>query len=300
VFGNLFLKNDILAIDEYSGDIAFYNIDPEQASRTMTDINKYAVVVNPYDTGVVLGSTDDIYAEKDETISTEKSQLEREYVVEKGDTITTIANKFGIHVATILDRNNLKVDDIENIKSGQTIIIPSKDTSDSKQWLADLNYKKEEERKAAIALEQKKQAEALKKQQLALKAANDRNTVVRNTSSSRTTAKNNQVSSSRSSNTYAYGYCTWYAAQKRPDIPNRLGNGGAWYSNAQSQGLATGQTPQAGAVVVTGESWVGHVAYVESVNGNTITVSEMNYEGWNKVSTRTINASASTIKGYIY
>ncbi len=113
-------------------------------------------------------------------------------------------------------------------------------------------------------------------------------------------AKSAHISSTRSSNTYSYGYCTWYAAQKRPDLPNRLGNGGSWYNRAQRNGISTGKEPRAGAVIVTGESWAGHVGYVESINGNSITISEMNYNGWNRVSTRTISKNSAIVKGYIY
>jgi surface antigen len=95
--------------------------------------------------------------------------------------------------------------------------------------------------------------------------------------------------SSSAGNTYYYGYCTWYAKQRRPDLPNRLGNGGQWVANAAAQGYATGSAPRAGAVAET----TGHVAYVESVNGDgTIVISEMNGPaGWGVVGTRTVPAS---------
>lgn len=81
---------------------------------------------------------------------------------------------------------------------------------------------------------------------------------------------------SSSGNTYAWGYCTWYAKSMRPDLPNNLGNGGQWVANAARQGFATGSTPRAGAI---GEQ-PGHVVYVKSVNKNgTVNISEMNYNG---------------------
>jgi len=86
-------------------------------------------------------------------------------------------------------------------------------------------------------------------------------------------------------NRFAYGYCTWYVANKR-FIP-WLGNAIDWWPNARAYGQAEGQLPKVGAVMVTRESGYGHVAYVESVNGDgSWTVSEMNFIGWNKVSTR--------------
>ena len=98
-----------------------------------------------------------------------------------------------------------------------------------------------------------------------------------------------RAASSSAGNTYYYGYCTWYAKQRRPDLPNQLGNGGQWVANAAARGYATGTAPQAGAIAES----PGHVAYVESVNGDgTITLSEMNGPaGWGVVGTRTAPAS---------
>lgn len=98
--------------------------------------------------------------------------------------------------------------------------------------------------------------------------------------------------SSPCGNHFAYGYCTWYVANKRC-IP-WFGNANAWIYNAQAMGYATGSEPAVGAVYV--EPWLsgwGHVSYVESINGDgTFTVSEMNYIGWNTVSYRTISVGA--------
>lgn len=94
---------------------------------------------------------------------------------------------------------------------------------------------------------------------------------------------------STAGNTYGYGYCTWYVKNMRPDLPNNLGNADTWYIRAQAQGYAVGSVPQVGAVgVATGYM---HVVYVTAVNGNQVTVSEMNYNGWNVVSTRVTSSS---------
>lgn len=90
-------------------------------------------------------------------------------------------------------------------------------------------------------------------------------------------------------NTYYAGYCTWYAKDRRPDLPNMLGNGGQWVANAAARGFATGSAPRVGAIAET----PGHVAYVEAVHGNgTITISEMNGPaGFGVVGTRVVPAS---------
>ena len=89
-----------------------------------------------------------------------------------------------------------------------------------------------------------------------------------------------------SSNTYAWGNCTWYVKNKRPDLPNNLGNANTWVAFAAQQGLATGTTPAVGAVAQYGM----HVAYVESVNDDgSFVISEMNYYGLNIIDTRTVS-----------
>ena len=97
-----------------------------------------------------------------------------------------------------------------------------------------------------------------------------------------------------SGNTYTPGYCTWYAKNMRPDMPNNLGNADTWVYRAAAQGMATGSAPRAGAIGQQGM----HVVYVQSVNGDgTVTISEMNYKGLYVVSTRTVPASTFM---YIY
>ena len=98
-------------------------------------------------------------------------------------------------------------------------------------------------------------------------------------------------------NSYAFGYCTYYVASRR-SVPSFWGNANAWYYNAQASGFHVGSTPAPGAVAWTGAGYYGHVAYVESVNGGMVTISEMNYNGgWDRVSYRTVSASSFR---YIY
>jgi len=87
-------------------------------------------------------------------------------------------------------------------------------------------------------------------------------------------------------------------ASQRP-IPWR-GNAGTWLSGARAAGFATGDTPQVGAIIVTSESAAGHVGIVSAVNGDQITITEMNYHGFGVISSRTISTSYGAIKGYIY
>jgi surface antigen len=99
-------------------------------------------------------------------------------------------------------------------------------------------------------------------------------------------------------NHFAYGYCTYYVATRRP-IP-WFGNAIDWWPNARAYGFPEGPTPRVGAVMVTRESAVGHVAFVESVSGSSWTVSEMNYVAWNVVDRRTLVPGQTSVVGFIY
>jgi surface antigen len=104
-------------------------------------------------------------------------------------------------------------------------------------------------------------------------------------------------------NHFTYGFCTWYVANRRC-IP-WFGNANEWYANAQSYGFPVGSQARVGAVVVWGSGGgygsVGHVGYVESVQADGFTVSEMNYNGWNTVNTRFVSYSMpGPLMGFIY
>jgi N-acetylmuramoyl-L-alanine amidase len=97
------------------------------------------------------------------------------------------------------------------------------------------------------------------------------------------------------------GWCTWYVATKR-NVTWR-GDAGFWYQNAAAAGYPVGSKPKVGAIMVTWESYLGHVAYVDAVNADgSWTVSEMNYVAFDVISQRTIKPGqlGSRLVGFIY
>jgi hypothetical protein len=102
-------------------------------------------------------------------------------------------------------------------------------------------------------------------------------------------------------NKFPVGWCTYYVATWRN--VTWTGDAGWWYDNARAQGYAVGPTPKVGAIMVTWESYLGHVAYVEAVNADgSWTVSEMNYVAWNVIDWRTIKPGqlGTRLVGFIY
>lgn len=104
----------------------------------------------------------------------------------------------------------------------------------------------------------------------------------------------------RGYNRFDWGYCTWWVAQRR--TVTWMGNAINWYDNAQAQGYAVGDTPAPGAILVRRSAYwggYGHVAYVESVQGTTFTVSEMNVAGLGRLSTRTYDMVSDPPPGFV-
>ncbi len=107
-------------------------------------------------------------------------------------------------------------------------------------------------------------------------------------------------------NSYDFGFCTYWASLRREQdghpIPNNWGNANTWAFNAIAQGFKVGRIPVAGSIMQTTAGPLGHVAYVESVSSidGSWTISEMNFKGWDVVSTRTLSAKAAKDYSFIY
>lgn len=107
------------------------------------------------------------------------------------------------------------------------------------------------------------------------------------------------------SNTYAYGYCTFWAAKRREDIgkpiPNTWGDAHTWAERAQAMGYHVDHMPSVGAIMQTTAGALGHVAFVESVTPDGgWTVSEMNAPQWDVVSGRTFKADIAVTYSFIH
>jgi N-acetylmuramoyl-L-alanine amidase len=78
-------------------------------------------------------------------------------------------------------------------------------------------------------------------------------------------------------NGYDYGYCTWYAASRVP-VPSNWGNANTWDNLAASSGWTVSSVPRVGAVGQSDAGYYGHVAVVEAVSedGSRIKYSDMN------------------------
>ena len=246
------------------------------------------------------------------------------YQVKDGDTVSSIAKKFSIDAATILEENDLYADDI--IKSGMKLsILPisgATERVDAGQTLSGIARKHDVDEETIKKYNNLLLASDIEEGQILVVPDGNReikerprpeqpsNTLLArgntspaaSTSSAGSSTPTDRSVGSRgqySANGFPWGYCTWYVATRRGDVTWR-GNAGQWLRNAQAQGRATGRVPAVGSIMVTNESWWGHVAVVTGVQGNTVYVDEMNYRGYGIESSRAVSNSSGVIKGYIY
>ena len=100
---------------------------------------------------------------------------------------------------------------------------------------------------------------------------------------------------------YGAGQCTQWAWYNRQDLPSSLGNANTWAARAAAIGYVVDHNPAPGAVFQSSAGWYGHVGYVESVNPDgSIVATEMNYGIPYRVIRSTIPASSAAYLNYIH
>ena len=83
-----------------------------------------------------------------------------------------------------------------------------------------------------------------------------------------------------------WGYnreCVSWAGYRRQQLGRPVyawGNANVWDDGARSSGYRVDYSPEVGAVAQTDAGPYGHVAVVEAVQGGSVIVSEMNYDGY--------------------
>lgn len=213
----------------------------------------------------------------------------KQYVVLSGDSIPSIAGKFGITSDSIRWSNNL---------SGNSVAVGTK------LWIPPVNgiiyTVKPGETASTIASKfgaDSQKIIAFNDAELSGLSSNQRILVPYGTVAALVSKSRGFIGTPvYGYNSYDYGYCTYWVAVLRQragnPVPARLGNASSWAIRAAAYGLPTGTTPKVGAAVVTSTRGAGHVAYVTAVNSDgSITISEMNHAGWNRVNTRTLSGN---------
>lgn len=250
------------------------------------------------------------------------------YVVEQGDTISGIADKFNLNWSTILWENNLTYwsilhpgDELKilpvnglthKVKKGENISSIASKYKVSEEKIIEFNFDDSEDASNLQVGETliipdgaplpapapaKPKSTATKPQYVSENYTNYQNW------------RNNTQC-----HKFAYGNCTDWVAFKWATLQGLCvpswGNAKTWWTNAQNAGYRTGYTAEKGAIIVmTCSSWLcqryGHVAYVEDFDNDTVTFSELNAIGSQQYSKRTLQRTLDwqngwKIIGYIY
>ena len=225
-----------------------------------------------------------------------------------GDNVTSIASRYGVSPDTIRWANNLTTD---AVTPGQQLLIPGTDgvvytvrAGDSLPALAQ-KYQAAEGR--IVSYNDLELTGLADGQRIVIPGgilpSGERPTAARSGGS---TVSNYGGRGASVGNRYDYGYCTWYAYNRRAQLGRPVGsfwgNASTWASYARGSGYLVNNTPEVGAVMQSGGyGGLGHVAVVESVGADgSVTVSEMNYAGWNVISSRTLSAGQASSYNYIH
>ena len=168
----------------------------------------------------------------------------KKYKIKRGDTLIKIGKKHKTSWKRIWYANK-KIKHQDNLKVGQVIVLPDDDQK--------LKVRKLVEARRGVVLN-----------------------AVGNVSGA--AIKDDQTgpfTPSQGLNGYEAGQCTAFVASKRY-VPAGWGDASSWKQSAINAGWTVSSRPVAGAIAWR---W-GHVAYVESVGGNKVLISEQNYD-WN-------------------
>jgi len=193
------------------------------------------------------------------------------YELKSGETITQVADKFQLHVGTILAANDLQPTDLKKVKPGTILDIPSSDTDTSDTWLVAINKADADEKAAAAAAAAKKAAEK--------KAASAR------VAGATATRSNVSYSSDITVIGISYEQCVpWARANSGIQIHGYAGN----IAPTQSD-------PRVGGVAL--DRFFGHASVVVGVGDGYVIVHEANYVR-GKITERRVSTAA--IRGYVY
>lgn len=273
----------------------------------MTQIESATAITNQADSVTsrsTIVSNDEVAIAKPNIVSTESVSKEdiALYTVQDGDTVSTLAKKFGVSSDSIRWSNDLQA--WSTLRVGDELYIPPVDgvvyivkSGDTPESLAD-RYQANEAK--LIAFNDAEIDGLVVGDAIVIPDGQQPARTARSGGATFSSFAYSGAASYGGYNGYVVGYCTWHAANRRAQsgkpLPNNLGHARTWAPNGQRFGMSVTESPVVGSVMWhkdTSIAWgLGHVAYVERINDDgSVVVSEMNYRGWNVVSERTITPS---------
>lgn len=289
-----FARNDYkISVDQLSELYVVADVSDALGLASASDVaSNYVVTTSMYDAGQTATGK----LEKPSITNITASRGVIEYTVQDGDTMDSIAAKYGLNTDQIRWSNKLKTTDVS---VGDMLYLPSKSGivytvkgGDTLETIAEKYGSSVAEITTLNDLELSGISEGMR-------------ITIAGGSLPETERPEYVPPAPRRYNTYYYSYlgstserqditvlgyyyglggpygggqCTQWAWYNRQDLPSSLGNANTWAARAAAAGYVVNHTPSAGAVFQTSSGWYGHVGYVESVNADgSIVVTEMNY-----------------------
>lgn len=293
-----------------SADIAV-SVAEMTALPETTAVNDHAITV---DSELAVTPADTTVVAKPQEVATNYASRNdiKTYIAQPGDSVASVAAKFGLTTNSIMWSNGLTTN---NVNVGMKLVIPPVNgivyavkAGDTAATLA----QKYQSNEAQIVSYNDAEISGLQSGEQIIIPGGQQPASAKSfysgLSSSITSATYGGFGSctykGHAYSNYGYdcGFCTWWVAMRRATtgapVPSNLGDASSWRSRALSIGMSEGTTPRVGAVMWFTDD---HVAYVESVGDDgTVTISEMNHEGWGIENARTFSAADAATHVFIY
>ena len=296
-------------------------------AATTADVASLAVANDVSSASITLNIKSEL-AQQDEAVITKPQTFEPvsssaiiTYRVVAGDTVPSIATRYGVSAETVRWANNLTSD---ALAPGSDMLVPTVDgvvyaTKDGDTMDA-IAGKYQSDKARIVSKNDLELATGLTPGQLILLPGgvlpvnerpgyvSPRTRTATSTAISTAAVRSNPIYGVQAGNRYSYGNCTWYAYNRRMQIGRPVGsmwgNASSWaYAAAAAGYTVTRGNPGVGDVMQSGGG-AGHVAVVENLYPDgSIRVSEMNYYtnggGWNIVSYRTVDEGSTESYNFI-
>lgn len=202
------------------------------------------------------------------------------YVTQPGDTVSSLADKFGITSDSILWSNNLSS---SILSPGTTLVIPP---------ITGIVYTvKSGDTLTSIAQKYNvNEAQLVDYNDAEINGITPGEQILIPGGTVATQATPTWSGPSYGYNGYDFGYCTWYVATQI-SVPSNWGNASSWAYYAALSGWNVSSNPSVGAIAQTADAagGEGHVAIVEQISpdGSQVLIRDMNNYGdgggWDKV-----------------
>lgn len=243
----------------------------------------------------VAASSNDVVSKPQVVATALKSRVDiQDYITQAGDTLASLATKFGVTSSSITLSNGLG--SAATISPGQKLVIPPVNgivyNVKAGDTPASLAQKFNANQAQIIAYNDAEISGLQVGEQIIIPGA-AQSVLQQATTAGIASGFPWGSGPIYGSNGYDFGYCTWYVATQ-VNVPSNWGNASTWAIYARLSGWNVSNAPTVGSIAQTANAagGEGHVAIVTGVNPDgTIQIRDMNgLAGWGRVGAGTVSA----------